>query len=796
MKPQVEQPEGAVFDSTAVIKSIGGAIKMIGEDEYEGVGVFFTDPDHTDLEDDFFDQRTNFWWDDVETKAVLYDHTMGLHPKAVEDGEEDEDIDIPPHLYRIGKVTKRWIADDGVHFQFKLSPTVQAFNEKLQQWEEMVDEEHQQWLRYIQKKLGEGKFNFSSDSVEHIVRRSEVPGKSAQHIDQWPLVFVSITPKAAHGKPRTITKVSPASAAVRATAMAVNNLMSSPAVALERARRADDDKPSPKQETPMKKKLRVKVSPSTVFATAKGLLMDNWPAFEDFDFALAAKTATMVEDDDEVKELGDEELEAPVEDATKEIEGELSAKVRPIAQQLADLYGGTLESAMAMIMQCGMDIQQSKMGAGGDATANADMLEEDATANFDEEEFATANFSEEDEEYATANFSEEDEYATANFDEEDEYATASLDEEDEEEGGGSVVKFNRAAFRAAMRSQQPGGFVTKQFNINKGAQPKVSLTRFLRGIVSNDPQARIWSYRQSRAASKALGLNPDSAGGYLAPPEQSSEVIKLLRERAVVLGLCTTLPMNGETLVVPKQTGGATVRWVGENSGLTASQQTFGAITLVAKKLSCLVQVSNELLADSDPDIDAFIRNDISEAVANEIDRVIIDGGGIGSEPRGVIGSGITSTPSTAVTTLADLINMVKRVEEAKVSKSGKWSWLMNAGGKAVLRQLKDEADHYIWTGSDGQGQQAAGSLPSTLLDFPWEQSEMFENGGDSKPRLLFGNWSDVIVGMRKSLEIRATDVAGTSFEDDQTWIRAILRMDVGIRYPESLELLTALDDA
>lgn len=767
-----------------MVKAIGGAIKAVDDETYEGIGIFFTDPDDPDLEDDFFDHKTNLWLEDVETKAVLYDHTMGIHPKQVKsDGEVDEDLELPPHLYRIGKVTKRWLAPDGLHFQFKLTPTISRYDEQLKRWDEVVDDEHEQWLRYIKKKLGENKFNFSTDSVEHIVRRTYIPTKGVNHIDEWPPVFISITPKAAHGKAKTITKVSPASAAVRATAAAVDQFLSSQKAELVRAERVDDAEQVPNElETSMKK---IKISPDTLNKVVRGMVEDNWKSLEAHDFELAVKAATMVEeeDDEEVKAEGEATEVSPAESSpSDQVEGELMAKIRPIAEQLVALYGGTLESAIAMIMQCGMTIQQEHMGAtapaeevAADATANMDMMDEEAYANFDE-----------DDEEAYANFDDEDE---------DEAAFASLeDEEDEEAAGGAVTKYvNRAAVRAALRGYNPGGIVTKNIYINKGAQPKSSLTRFIRGIVTPDPAAKAWTYKQSRMASKALGLNPDSAGGYIAPVEQSTELIKLLREQAIMLGLVTNMPMNRETLIIPKQTGGATTRWVGENSTIAASQQTFGAITLVSKKLACLVQVSNELLMDSDPDVDAFIRNDISEAMALEVDRVIIDGDGNANEPRGVINAGITSTPSSTPTSYADLVNIVKRVEQAKVAKTGKWSWLMNAGGKAILRQMKDGADQYIWTGTDGIGQQVAGALPTRLLDYDWKQTETFVDGGDSKPRLLFGNWSDVIVGMRKTIEIRATDVAGTSFEDDQTWIRAIIRMDVGIRYPESLELLTAL---
>jgi HK97 family phage major capsid protein len=39
---------------------------------------------------------------------------------------------------------------------------------------------------------------------------------------------------------------------------------------------------------------------------------------------------------------------------------------------------------------------------------------------------------------------------------------------------------------------------------------------------------------------------------------------------------------------------------------------------------------------------------------------------------------------------------------------------------------------------------------------------------------------------VRQDVEIQVTNVAGTSFQNDQTWIRLISRYDVGVAHPEA----------
>lgn len=328
----------------------------------------------------------------------------------------------------------------------------------------------------------------------------------------------------------------------------------------------------------------------------------------------------------------------------------------------------------------------------------------------------------------------------------------------------------------------------------RGEPEPLSLGRQIRAMRDGD-LALLKKHRPMIAdAYKQQGINPDTAGGYLVTPEQSDQIIEFLRAESIMAPLVTEVPMNKDRLFIPKQTGGVTVYWVGENSQITDSDADFGQIELQARKMAVLVKVSNELLDDADPNVDSYLRTEIGRAMASEYDRVLFQGSGVGDQPRGLLNtSGITSTASTNPTGYADLVDMVERVESANVMTTGNWAWAMHPKAKAVLRQIEDGASQYIWTGSDGIGRQAAGDVAGDLLGYNWVSTTNTGLDGNSRPRLFFGNWSDVVVGLRKSIEIVASNQAGTSFEYDQTWIRAIIRMDTAIRHEESVEILTAL---
>jgi HK97 family phage major capsid protein len=353
------------------------------------------------------------------------------------------------------------------------------------------------------------------------------------------------------------------------------------------------------------------------------------------------------------------------------------------------------------------------------------------------------------------------------------------------------------ALRDLLPDTPQGGVLTRKnvnLNLQRDDRPP-TLGGWIKAITQKRWDVLERYHTRIKAEHKALGIDPDTAGGFLVRVEHTNQIIELLRKETVVLPLCRQFPLNSSTVTIPSQTGGASVSWVGESENIPASQPTFGQKRLVAKKMAVLVQLSNELLEDSDPAIDALIREDIARAAAEEMDRVILEGTGLGGEPLGILGAGVTATALNAAPTYAALSAAIKRIEVEDVAKNPTWAWVFSPREKHALRMLEDTAGNLIFAGPGPYQQAIAGAPPATLLDYPWHTTNVIEADASSETRMFFGQWQDVVVGLRKSLEILASAEAGTAFQTDQTWIRAILRMDVVLRHPESIEVLTDVQE-
>ena len=78
------------------------------------------------------------------------------------------------------------------------------------------------------------------------------------------------------------------------------------------------------------------------------------------------------------------------------------------------------------------------------------------------------------------------------------------------------------------------------------------------------------------------------------------------------------------------------------------------------------------------------------------------------------------------------------------------------------------------------------------LLGYPIRLTTTLAHSGvasNVEETVIFGDWSQVRVPFWKTLELRATDVGGSTFLRDQTLVRGIMYADVSIDHLESFAI-------
>jgi HK97 family phage major capsid protein len=167
-----------------------------------------------------------------------------------------------------------------------------------------------------------------------------------------------------------------------------------------------------------------------------------------------------------------------------------------------------------------------------------------------------------------------------------------------------------------------------------GGEERADFSRFIRSMVSGDGDEQ-----------RAMSVGVAADGGITVPAPLSAQIIDLARNEAKLLRAgVRVVPMESDTLKVPKVTGEPTTAWHSESALIPESGMTFDSIQLKAKTLTSRVKMTMELLEDSPTAADALQRAFV-EQVALSIDLAGLYGSGVAPEPRGLFNvAGIEKT--------------------------------------------------------------------------------------------------------------------------------------------------------
>ena len=321
-------------------------------------------------------------------------------------------------------------------------------------------------------------------------------------------------------------------------------------------------------------------------------------------------------------------------------------------------------------------------------------------------------------------------------------------------------------------------------------------TRMLAGFKSMEA----FLDNQDVSSRKALVESSFLDGGALVPPEFSAEFIYLLRASTVVLESgASVVQMGGLTLNIGRQNAAGTAYYEGEAQAVTPSQQQFGALSLQAHKLMALTPVSNDLLRDGGPSVEAIVRDDLIQVVALRQDLAWLRGDGTLGTCKGLLNlinatNQLTATQGGSSATFQEIAYDVGRMYAAlknanidKFAPDTTWGWVMSPRSEQYLRTVASTFGVFPFKDGMEQQKQFFGLKYMTTTAIPNNLS----TGGNASEVYLVA-WPAYLIGMNMPLELRifpdgtAPDLNGTiisGIANDMTWLRAITRHDSKLRY-------------
>lgn len=288
-----------------------------------------------------------------------------------------------------------------------------------------------------------------------------------------------------------------------------------------------------------------------------------------------------------------------------------------------------------------------------------------------------------------------------------------------------------------------------------------------------------------------------TGGQFLVPEEFSRDLIDLRERYGVARRLFRRAPMSSDTLNIPKRASGLTASFTAESAAASESNMTWSNIALVAKKLTAMSRISNELNADSVISVGDEIAGEMSYAFANKEDecafngdgtstyggiqgaRVLLDSiDGAGTDSAGLVDS--TTSNTWVAIVLGDFNNVVAKLPQYADTPNACWV-CHRAFYYGVMQKLEMAA------GGAQMMEIASGDRrPRPLfMGYPVEFSQVFPSAtATSTVSCLLGDFGlGALLGDRQSTAISFSEhatVGGENvFERGQIAIRGEERFDM-----------------
>jgi HK97 family phage major capsid protein len=229
---------------------------------------------------------------------------------------------------------------------------------------------------------------------------------------------------------------------------------------------------------------------------------------------------------------------------------------------------------------------------------------------------------------------------------------------------------------------------------------------------------------------------------------------------------------------IPKLIASPSSAWVADNGALSASDPNLDKVQLTPKHAGVITEFSRNTLLQSSPDIEQLLRMDFASLLAQALDKVAIAGGG-SNQPSGVLASGLnTSVTMGASPTWAKVLEIVEKVEMGNAEGS---AWVTTP---SVVRKLRSTAK--VGSTDSVMIQES----PNALAGFPLVATNNVPGDLTASPqikhRLIFGDWSDVLIGFWSELDVLVNPYESTAYSKGNVQIRGMMTCSVAVRHAEA----------
>lgn len=336
---------------------------------------------------------------------------------------------------------------------------------------------------------------------------------------------------------------------------------------------------------------------------------------------------------------------------------------------------------------------------------------------------------------------------------------ASYSEEKERAKMGEQFSFKRAVQMAAT-GRKDG--VEAEFS-------KIAADEFQRSGVSVAAHSVLIPSEVFKRDMTATGGTGGDQGGVNIQTNVGG-IIDVLLPKTVLRGLGVQ-QLNGlvGNLDMPTASTQPAAGWNTENGTATEKSPAFSKITFSPKRLAAFIQVSNQLMLQSSNSIDQYVRNFLITAMAQEMEKAAIKGGGT-NEPTGIISNASVNVAyaggaannsvnaNGAAAVWADVVNLMKAVENANGEGV---AYLTNPLVKAALqttpRQSSGVEGNFIMPSGANELNGYAAAFTTNV------PSNLSKGSASDLSAMIFGDFSKLALASWGGMELTVDPYSGAT---------------------------------
>lgn len=279
--------------------------------------------------------------------------------------------------------------------------------------------------------------------------------------------------------------------------------------------------------------------------------------------------------------------------------------------------------------------------------------------------------------------------------------------------------------------------------------------------------------------SRDLTAGAASAGGYLTEGQIIGYAPALQPHSVVLRAGATVIPITGGLALVPRGTSGVTTTWLAtEATPATENQSVFGTVSASPNILAAYVEVSRQLLLQSNAE--AILRRELTGAAAAALDAAALCGSGASGQPLG-----ITSTPgigsvSGSSLAFAGIVEFQADVAAANAGENpATCAFVTTPTVSALLKQRQRFAgvDSPLWSG------------PLTVGTV--DDVSAYATNNMTAGRLLYGDFAQLNVITWDGLAIEVDPF--TKMQQAIIGVRLLLPVDIVVRHPAAFSLAASV---